>query len=144
MTFALHQPILPNVPLDQCSDKERKINQRCWNIAGVQAALAADEMRLVLSSTASTQIAIELAWSMQNVYAFFKVLAPYRYYDSEWCRPPAHGNKFGPMPADSYLMGFDRISGAENQLRQPYIYIKFSIREKAKTVLVLTCHPSRY
>lgn len=144
MTFALHQPLLPNVPLDQCSDRERKINQKCWDLAGVQAALAAKELRMFLSPTASAQIAVELAWSSQDVLAFFKSLPPYRYNDSEWCLPPANGNNFGPMPADSYLMGFDRISGAENQARQPYVYIKFSIREKTKAILVLTCHPSQY
>jgi len=144
MTFALHQPFLPNVPLDQCSDRERKIDQKCWDLAGVQAALATNDLRMLLSSTASLQINDELAWSFQDVLTFFKSLPSYRYNDSEWCIPPANSNKFGPMPADSYLMGFDRIRGQENQVRKPYIYIKFSIREKAKIVLVLSCHPSRY
>jgi hypothetical protein len=144
MTFALHKPILPHVLLDQCSDQERKIHPKCWDLAGVQAALASNALQFDFSTTATMQINTELSWTMSNVSAFFKALAPCWYRDSEWCLPPTHGNKAGPMEADSYVMGFDKMKGVENYLRQPHVYIKFSIREKAKKVLVLTCHPSRY
>jgi hypothetical protein len=48
------------------------------------------------------------------------------------------------MAADSYVMGFDRIQVKENQNRQPYVYVKFTVREKTQKILVFSLHPSRF
>jgi len=145
MAFALHNPTPPHsIELNERNDHERKITSKCWNLAAVQAALESSLLSIKLSTTASADVAAELRWDQNDIRKFLLCLGPHRYKDSEWCLPPEHGNRFKPMAADSYVMGFDRIKEEENQLRQPYIYVKFTVREKASVILVFSLHPSRF
>jgi len=144
MTYSTHTPQLPAQPLSLCSDVERKIGSRCWDLKAVQSAVSSNELSLNLSFTASEQIVSELNWTSSQVVGFFQALHLGRYNDSEWCLPPSYGNKFGPLAADSYVMGFDRMKLVESQLRVPWVYIKFSVREKSKQILIFSCHPTRF
>ncbi len=144
MALALHYPTPPHThDLDECKDHERKIIPRCWDLAAVQAALDSSHLSIQLSTTASEDVATELRWDRNDIRNFFLCLGSHRYNDSEWCLPPKHGNKFAPMAADSYVMGFDRIKVEENQSRQPYVYVKFTVSEKTNKILVFSLHPSR-
>lgn len=145
MALALHSPTPPDIgELEQCRDHERKITPRCWNLAAVQAALASSHLSIQLSPTATEDVAAELRWDRHDIRNFFLCLGSHRYNDSEWCLPPEHGNRFAPIAADSYVMGFDRIQVKENQNRQPYVYVKFTVREKTQKILVFSLHPSRF
>lgn len=77
------------------------------------------ELSLQLTVKAQAEMATELNWSAGQLNGFFQCLSLGRYNDSEWCLPPNDGNKFGPLAADSYLMGFDKIKLIENQARRP-------------------------
>lgn len=48
------------------------------------------------------------------------------------------------MKADAYLMGFNRFRGVEHPAHEPWIYFKFTVRENALTLLVLSLHRSIY
>lgn len=145
MALALHYPTPPRIhELDGRENHERKITPRCWDLAAVQAALRSSHLSIQLSTTASEDVSTELRWDGNDIKNFFLCLGAHRYNDSEWCLPPEHGNRFAPMAADSYLMGFDRIKAEENQNRQPYVYMKFTVREKSGKILVFSLHPSRF
>jgi hypothetical protein len=144
MTYSLQQPPLPKVPLEHCTDEERKISGKCWDLKKVQEGLNAGTLTLSLTTKASTDAALELRWRSADAVNFLKCLEARHYNGSEWCAPPKDGNKFGPLPADSYLMGFDRLSCAESPKRQPYVYMKFAVREDVREVLVFSLHPTRH
>lgn len=142
MPILLHQPDPPPVPLEQCSDAERRIGRKCWGLEELQQEVSAGRMRIVLTTTAAEDAGVELQWCQADVEAFFLALSAHRYESSEWCLPPQHGNQWGPIAADAYAMGYDRIKEVENQQRRPYIYIKFAVRNRS--VLVFSLHPSRF
>jgi hypothetical protein len=145
MALALHFPTPPHTyELNGCKDHERKITPRCWDLAAVQAALRAGQLSIELSLTANEDVGAQLPWYGDDIKNFFLCLGSHRYNDSEWCLPPEHGNQCKPMPADSYVMGFDRIKAEENQSRQPYVYVKFTVREKSGRILVFSLHPTRF
>jgi hypothetical protein len=144
MTFAIHVPSLPKVPLERCDDSERKIGRRCWDLHAVQAALSQQKLSLYLTANAQEQASSQLNWNLKQVRGFLESLTLTRYNSSEWCLPPTNGNKFGPLVADSYLMGYDKIFMRENQSRVPYTYFKFAVQETTNAVLILSCHPSQF
>lgn len=118
MTFALWTPPKPVVPIDAGStDEERLIERRCWDLAAIQRALLAGSLSV-------------------------NCLEKRHYKNSQWCLPPADGNQFGPLPADAYLMGFNRMKVQENPRLEPHVYIKFAVREAVGQVLVFSLHPS--
>lgn len=145
MKLALHYPTAPSAcELGGLKDHERKITPRCWDLAAVQGALRLSHLSILLSTTASEDVSTELRWDRNDIKNFFLCLGGHRYNDSEWCLPPAYGNRFAPMAADSYLMGFDRIKAKENQNRLPYVYMKFTVREKSGVIFVFSLHPARF
>ena len=144
MTYSLQQPPLPMVSLEHCTDEERKIVGKCWGLKEVQKALEEGKLTLRLTTKASNEAALELRWRSADAVNFLKCLEVHHYNGSEWCLPPKDGNKFEPVAADSYLMGFDRMSCVESPRRQPYVYMKFAIREVVGEVIVFSLHPTRH
>jgi hypothetical protein len=78
-----------------------------------------------------------------DVVSFLKNLGVSHYVNSQWCLPPYGANQHAPYPADSYAMGFDRLKRQENQRREPYAYIKFTVVEETGKVLVFSMHESQ-
>lgn len=142
MAFSLWDPPLPVVPFSSYStDAERLIDGKCWDLAAVQQALSAGLLSMELTTTAAAD-ALELGWRSQDVALFLKSLKPYHFINSQWCVPPADGNRFKPLQSDAYQMGFNRIKGVENPLFEPYLYIKWGVRVKVAVVVVFSFHQS--
>lgn len=144
MSFELWNPPPLHIPIQQCvDDAERKIAGKCWDLAAVQSALAKGELKVVLSGSAQASMLEELLWSEDDLRQFIQCLHKARYNDSEWCLP-SQNPKLQPMPADSYVMGFNRFKGAENQAAEPWVYFKFTIKAYTLTLLVFSLHASNY
>ncbi len=142
MTFALWTPPKPVLPVNSAStDEERLIERKCWDLVAIQQAVLAGSLFVELTS-AATLDASKLGWRMADVLHFLGCLEKRHYKNSQWCLPPAHGNRFEPLPADAYLMGFNRTKMQENPRFEPHIYIKFGVRENAGKVLVFSLHAS--
>lgn len=110
---------------------------------GVQAALRAQDLRIMLSTSAEATVQSELMWDSSDVNGFIQCLHPARYINSEWGLPAGHNGKVQPLAADAYVMGFNRFKGEENQRTTPWVYFKFAVRPTAKVMLVLSAHPER-
>lgn len=144
MSFELWTPPPLETSILECTeDRQRKINGKCWDLAKIQGALADGELRIVFSGKAQAQMIEELLWSDEDLIQFINCLHKARYNDSEWCLP-SNNPKVSPMMADSYVMGFNRFKGEENQAAEPWIYFKFTIKEKTMTLLVFSLHHSIY
>lgn len=143
LTLQLWSPPLPISPLNVCSDAERRIAARCWDLAGVQAALRAGSLQVTMSPTAAASMQHELNWTPADLLGYMHCLHPARYRGSEWGLPAGHGGKVAPLAADVYVMGFNRIRGEENQKTVPWVYFKFALRPNVGIVLVLSAHPER-
>lgn len=142
MTYALWTPSTPVVPMDLgMTDEERLIERRCWDLPAIQQALLSESLSVELTSTAAADAA-QMGWRVRDVVHFLGCLQRRHYNNSQWCLPPADGNRFAPLPADAYLMGFNRMKVQENPRFEPHIYIKFAVREVAGMVLVFSLHPS--
>lgn len=142
MVFALWYPPLPVVPVDSGSTyEERLIAQKCWNLVEVQQALLDGRLEVELTSAASSD-AILLGWRVSDVLRFLGCLQKHHYRNSQWCVPPMDGNRHGPLPADAYVMGFNRLKALENPRFEPHMYIKFAVREKVGQVQVFSLHQS--
>lgn len=141
MPFALHRPAPPIVPLESCTDAERRIVGTCWDLASVQAALADGTLKMVLTKNASADMSYKLRWLNTDALAFFNCLGHHRYENSEWCFPPNHDGRFGPMASDTYRMGFDHVNRKEHQPKEPWVYFKYTVMEAKSRVLVLSAHP---
>lgn len=126
-------------------DSQRKIKTRCWNLADVQLGLKSGAVKMTLTTKAQTEIATELRWSQSELLGFFHSLTLARYWDSEWCLPSGHCGRYAPMRADSYVMGYNRFTGIENQMTVPWVYAKFTVRDElpVPTVLIFSMHPER-
>lgn len=139
MSFLLRTPPLPALPLEKCSDKQRKIaGGPCWDLAAAQGAVSSGSLTFAASPKAGSQSTLELNWGLNEIRSFFLNLHSQYYLDSEWVLPPPPG-----MPADTYLMSF----GQFNLIRHPCpgnVYFKFVVRETAKKIFVHSCHPARY
>lgn len=144
VTYALWHPSRPALPLEQCSDKERYISATCWNLQAVQQALTTDRLNLTISTGASATMSQELHWGPNDVRSFMQCLHKGRYEGSEWCLPSNHKNKNAAYAADVYVMGFNRFKCIENQKIAPWTYLKFSIINDNKNILILSAHPSDY
>lgn len=138
----VYTPQLPSKPLDQCSDAERKIPQRCWDLRAVQERVEDGRYRFVFNASASKTMAMDLNWDVRDFKGFFQTLYPARFNDAEWVY--SGGEKGVALKADSYLMGYDRFKGVENQKLSPWVYAKYTVKEPTNVVLVLSVHPSRY
>lgn len=142
MSFSLWGPPLPVVPLSPFStDEERLIERKCWDLAAVQQALSDGSLSIELTTTAAAD-AGQLGYRSTEVALFLKSLKPYHYINSQWCVPPADGNRFQPIQSDAYKMGFNRIKGVENTRLEPHLYIKWAVREKVAEVVVFSFHQS--
>jgi hypothetical protein len=144
LSFELWNPPALLIPIQQCvEDSERKIDGKCWDLKAVQDALAKGELKVQLSGGAHATMVEELLWSDEDVIQFILCLNKARYNDSEWCLPNRNP-KLQPMKADSYVMGFNRFKGEENQNADPWVYFKFTIRANTLTLLVFSLHNSIY
>lgn len=142
MPIALWTPPSLSRPLTEYQDdRDRKIEGCCWDLSQVQSRLAAGTLGLLFSQSASFDLTNELHWCADDVVAFVRALHRGRYNDSEWCYFGKQNQ--APRPADSYVMGFNRWRGEENQLTQPWIYFKFSVVETPGSVLVHSAHFER-
>lgn len=137
MSFDLHQP---EPPVSGAHDAARKIGRRVWHLQRLQDALRAEQVALMLSSSASNDLATDLFWDMEDVRQFFLSLESHRYRSSAWCLPPKQAKTAHPSPADVYVMGYDRFSREECQ-RRPPIYIKFALKQNL--IYVFSLHFSR-
>lgn len=142
MFFSLWDPPIPVVPLSSFStDEERLIERKCWDLVAVQQALSDGSLSIQLTTTAEAD-ALQMGWCSSDVVSFFKTLKPYHFINSQWCVPPANGNRFIPLQSDAYEMGFNRMQGVENPRLEPYLYIKWGVREKVAVVIVFSFHQS--
>lgn len=142
MTYALWTPPAPVVPIDGGStDEERLIERKCWDLAAIQQALLAESLSIELTSTATLD-ASQMGWRVRDVRNFLGCLEKRHFKNSQWCLPPVDGNRFEPLPADAYLMGFNRMKVQENPRLEPHIYIKFAVQEGTSRVLVFSLHLS--
>ena len=142
MSYSLQTPSLPKVPLSSCTDEERKIQGKCWDLKAVQKDLQAGMLHINLTSKASSEAVRELRWNQTDAFHFLLNLGTRHYKSSEWCFPPQDGLFSGEFAADAYLMGFDRLKKVENPSRQPHVYLKFAVLKT--TVLIFSFHPSIY
>lgn len=142
MTFEIWKPpALGQLTGQEYTDAERKIDQKCWNLQAVQEALAAGQLTVELTAGCQEVMLQELGWSSSEIIAFIQSLHKARYLDSEWCLPSKKSHANAPwMAADTYFMGFDRIKGVENQLRDPWVYFKFTVRANTLKLLVFSLH----
>lgn len=132
-------PLCPSSDLRACDDSQRNIvGGRLWCLQTIQQRLP--HMKVVFSDKAQTDAAVKLAWCGDTVKAFVSQLSKSRYRTSEWCYT-TRGRT--PFAADSYVMGFNRHTGEENQRTNPWVYFKFSIMEKTDSILVFSCHPEQ-
>lgn len=144
MSFELWTPPPLETPIHECTeDWQRKINGKCWDLAKIQKALGDGELNIELSGKAQAQMIEELLWSPEDLIQFINCLHKGRYNDSEWCLP-SNNPIVPPMKADSYVIGFNRFKGEENQAAEPWIYFKFAIKEKAMKLIVFSLHHSIY
>lgn len=143
MTLALWTPTPPERHLEDCTDDERRIDGKCWDLAGVQAAIDAQTLRIVLAPSSQVQMYEELRWCSDDLKGFIRCLHAARYVGSEWCLPSRPNNKIPPMPADAYCMGYNRFKVEENQSTLPWIYVKFTIKMASSAILVFSAHPQR-
>jgi hypothetical protein len=142
MSYSLQTPSLPKVPLTSCTDKERKIQGKCWDLKAVQTDLLAGKLEVNLTAKASSEAVRELRWNQTDAFHFLLNLETRHYKSSEWCFPPQDGLFSGEFAADAYLMGFDRLKKVENSNRQPHVYLKFAVLKTS--VLIFSLHPSTY
>lgn len=143
MSFELCSPTPPNAPLEECTDAERRITTVCWDLQGVQTALASGAFELTLAGSAQRDLFEKLNWDESDLLGFFSSLSKSRYWGSEWALPSGHGGAIQPMKADAYFMGYNRFKGIENQNTYPWVYMKFSVRETHSKVMVLSVHPQK-
>jgi hypothetical protein len=142
MSYSLQTPSLPKVPLSSCTDEERRIQGKCWDLKALQTDLLAGKLDFNLTAKASSEALRELRWNQTEAFHFLLNLETRHYKSSEWCFPPQDGLIFGEFAADAYVMGYDRLKKVENPHRQPHVYVKFSILKT--TVLIFSLHPSIY
>jgi hypothetical protein len=142
MSYSLQTPLLPKVPLSSCTDEERKIQGKCWDLKALQTDLLAGKLDFNLTAKASSEAVRELRWNQTDAFHFLLNLETRHYKSSEWCFPPQDGLFSGEFAADAYLMGFDRLKKAENSNRQPHVYLKFAVLKTS--VLIFSLHPSIY
>jgi hypothetical protein len=140
MTMALHHPVAPTVDLETCKDHERKISRACWNLPLVQQGVRTSRLSLVFSPSASASLQ-EMNWDSADVRHLICALTAGRYWDSEWCYVGQQRPQGAPLAADSYVLGFNRMKGVENQLTRPWHYVKFTVREAKSKLLILRIHP---
>lgn len=144
MSFAIWKPPQPNVDSDvSVSDEVRFIERKCWDLSKVIEAVKEGSLTVELTTKAQSESFKELRYSYADVVAFLKNLGARHYVNSQWCLPPYGANLHAPYPADSYTMGFNRFTQQENTRLEPYPYIKFTVVEEAKKVLVFSMHPPR-
>jgi hypothetical protein len=117
MSCSLQTPSLPKVPLSSCTDEERKIQGKCWDLKAVQKDLQAGKLRINLTSKASSESLRELRWNQTDAFHFLLNLETRHYKSSEWCFPPQDGLFSGEFAADAYVMGYDRVKKVENSNR---------------------------
>ncbi len=142
MSFALWIPLKPVVPMGSyTSDEERLIERKCFDLVAIQQALLVGSLFIELTSTAAMD-ASKMGWRLRDVSNFLGCLERRHYKNSQWCLPPADGNQFEALPADAYLMGFNKMKVQENPRFEPHIYIKFAVREAVRQVLVFSLHAS--
>ena len=142
MSYSLQTPSLPKVPLSSCTDEERKIQGKCWDLKAVQKDLQAGKLQILLTTKAVAEASKELRWSQVDVLNFFLCLETRHYQSSQWCLPPNDGQFSGKFAADAYVMGYDRVNKVENPNRQPHVYLKFAVLKT--TVLIFSFHPNIY
>lgn len=139
MQLALRQLELPQANLRTLTDAERRIpGGAVWCLATIQRMLASETVTVSFSKKAEESAVNELFWSVKNAKTFIQHLHAGRYNKSEWCYT-TKGNT--PFASDSYCMGFNRHKGEENQRVDPWVYFKFSVNEKTKSILILSAHP---
>jgi len=144
MTFAIWKPPQPDVKNDvSVSDQVRFIQRKCWDLTKVIEAVKDESLMVEMTTKAQSEAFIELKYSYADVVSFLKNLGVSHYVNSQWCLPPYGANQHAPYPADSYAMGFDRLKKQENQRREPYAYIKFTVVEETGKVLVFSMHESQ-
>ncbi len=145
MNFRVWTPTTPIENLRELSDGERKIYYgpaqfaAVWDLAGIQAALRSDTLRVIATPKAQKEMFEKLAWGAGEPRLFLKALSRSRYVRSEWCYAP-NGNT--PYACDVYLMGFSKAKGEENPHLQPWVYAKFGFIGPAFTKLAFfSAHP---
>lgn len=143
MTFSIWDPPLPPLPVQECTDDERRIARKCWDLAGVQAALKAAALAVNVTPTAAATMHAELMWRRDDLLGYINCLTKARYIGSEWGLPAGHAGRFEPLKADAYCMGYHRINGVENQRANPWTYLKFAVRQNVGLLIVLSAHPER-
>lgn len=128
------------------SDRERKItdagrNRAVWSLERIQAALAKEPpLRVIFSMKAQAEMTEQLGWKAESAIAFLNALSRGRYNGSEWCYLPKATT---PCACDSYVMGFNRFTGLENQQCDPWVYFKFGlIGANKEKVAVFSAHPA--
>ena len=85
MSYSLQTPSLPKVPLSSCTDEERKIQGKCWDLKAVQKDLQAGKLQILLTTKAVAEASKELRWSQVDVLNFFLCLETRHYQSSQWC-----------------------------------------------------------
>lgn len=147
MTYALCTPKPPIQTLHECTDEERKIGERCWNLEFVRINLERN-LKVQFSHGASITAMEELSWCIDDAKAFIRKLHRFHYLDSEWAFASRRTTaKSVPLAADAYVMGFDRMKGVENPRREPHVYFKFTVIERPDVdplLLILSAHYSVY
>ncbi len=140
MSFSLHEPESPEKDLNECTDAERRIARRVWDLPAVQAAIGSGRLVVLPSASASLDLSYS-NWSTDDLKRYLCTLSAGRYSKSEWC---AVSSRAPPLAADVYLMGFNRMMGVENQATRPWKYVKFSVRPTNSKVIVLSCHDAQF
>lgn len=140
MTFTLHAPQQPAIPLAQCTDLQRKIVGAgpCWDLEAAKTAVSGRSLKFAISPRAGEDISTELKWELRHARDFFLSLESGFYKDSEWVVPPPQG-----IPADTYLMSFSGLNLVKHS-NPGNVYFKFSVREKSGVIYVHSCHPARF
>lgn len=142
MSFEIFDPPPLTIPIRECTNAERKIAGKCWNLAEVQAAVASGKLTVELTTSAQETAFDEPRLSGTELLQFIACLHKARYHGSEWCLPSQRPHA-REMAADAYCMGFNRFKGVENQAKKPWIYFKFTVQAKTLRLLVFSLHHER-
>ena len=144
MTLQLWNPPQLTVQAQSCTDEERKISRKCWDLQQIQELVRNKKLIIKLTPSAQTDNRNELSFSGADFEKFICALHAGRYSCSEWCLANKNVSTV-PRAADVYIMGFNRFKGEENQKTNPWIYFKFTIKQQGEQVvmIVYSAHPER-
>jgi hypothetical protein len=138
---------LPPCPGDS-SDERVEQDGPYWDLRTIQAALKDGALEWMLTPTADEDRRNELRFDEEDLHAFMQQLHAgcCKKRASQWCVEPRQvsvPDKRVSRLADVYVMGFQRATRKAQPGGYPGIYIKFSVSDNPKLLIIYSFHFER-